>query len=135
MLHRVAPASLQYIEEPYQVAVYVGLGVLDGVSHTGLGGQVHHNVEAVLSEQALYQRGIAQVAAHEGETPRLVHLRQHSQASLLDARVVVAVHVVQTDDRVVGGFEQPLHQKRPDEAGGASDEDFSILHIYPTLSF
>ena len=128
-------ASFQNVKESNQVRVDVSPRVLNGIPHTRLGGQVHHNVEAVLSEQALYQRGIAQVAAHEGETPRLVHLRQHSQASLLDARVVVAVHVVQTDDRVVGGFEQPLHQKRPDEAGGASDEDFSILHIYPTLSF
>lgn len=87
-------AGLKDVEEADEVALEVGARVLDGVADTGLGREVHHDVETVLREQALDKGGVAEVAANEGETAVGVGLGQHAQARVLDAGIVVAVEVV-----------------------------------------
>ena len=91
VLDRVVAAGLEHVEEADEVALQVGARVLDGVADARLGGEVHHDVEAVLGEQALDEGGVAQVAAHEGEASLGIGLGQHVQARVLDAGVVVAV--------------------------------------------
>ena len=117
-------ACLKDVEEADEVALEVGARVLDGVAHARLGGEVHHDVEAVLSEQALDEGGIAQVAAHEGKASVGVGLGQHAQARVLDAGVVIAVEVVESDDGVIGLLEQLLDEEGTDEAGRSGDENF-----------
>lgn len=117
-------AGLEHIEESDEVALEVGARVLDGVADARLGGEVHHDIEAVLGEQALDEGCIAQVAAHEGEAAVGVGLGQHAQARVLDAGVVIAVKVVETDDGVIGLLEQLLDEERADEAGRSGDEYF-----------
>lgn len=124
MLHGVVAAGLKDVEEADEVALEVGTRVLDGVAHARLGGEVNHDVEAVLSEQALDEGGIAQVAANEGEAAVRVGFGQHAQARVLDAGVVVAVEVVEADNNVIGVLEQFLDEERADEAGGSGDEYF-----------
>ena len=126
MLDRVVAAGLKHIEEADEVALQVGARVLDGVADARLGGEVHHDVEAVLCEQALDEGGVAQVAAHEGEAAVCVGPGQHAEARVLDAGVVVAVEVVEADDHVIGLLEQLLDEERADEASGTGDEYFSI---------
>ena len=84
-------AGLEHVEEADEIALQIGARVLDGVADARLGGEVHHDVEAVLGEQALDEGGIAQVAAHEGEAALCIGLGQHAQAGVLDTGVVVAV--------------------------------------------
>ena len=124
MLHGVVAAGLEDVEEADEVALQVCARVLDGVADARLGGEVHNDVEAVLREQALYEGGVAQVAAHEGEAAVCVGLGQHAQAGVLDAGVVVAVEVVEADDHIVSLLEQLLDEERADEAGGSCDEYF-----------
>lgn len=124
MLHRMVAAGLEHVEEADEVALEVGTRILDGVAHARLGGEVHHDVEAVLGEQALDEGGIAQVAAHEGEAAVGVGLGQHAQARVLDAGVVITVKVVEADDCVIGLLEQLLDEEGTDEAGRSGDENF-----------
>lgn len=124
VLDRVVAAGLEHVEEADEVALEVGTRILDGVAHARLGGEVHHDVEAVLGEQALDEGGVAQVAAHEGEAAVGVGLGQHAQARVLDAGVIVAVEVVETDDHTVRLLEQLLDEERADEAGRSGDENF-----------
>lgn len=124
VLDRVVTAGLEHVEEADEVALEVCARVLDGVAHARLGGEVHHDVEAVLREQALDEGGVAQVTAHEGESAVCVGLGKHAQAGVLDAGVVVAVEVVETDDHIVGLLEQLLDEERADEAGRSGDENF-----------
>ena len=98
-------AGLEHIEESDEVALEVGARVLDGVADARLGGEVHNDVETVLGEQPLDEGGIAQVAANEGEAAFPISLCKHAQTRMLDARVVVAVEVVEADDRVIGLLE------------------------------
>ena len=123
--HRVMTAALEDVEEADEVALEVGAGVLDGVADTRLSGEVHDDVEALLGEQTLEQGGVGEVAANEFEATVNICLAEHRQASFLDARIIVVVEVVETDDSVVGGIEQPLHEERADEAGSAGDEDIA----------
>ena len=122
--NRVVAACLKDVEEADEVALEVGARVLDGVADTGLGREVHHDVEAVLREQALDERGVTQVAAHEGEAAVCVGLGQHAQAGVLDTGVVVAVEVVETDDNVIGLLEKLFDEERADKAGCSGDEYF-----------
>lgn len=124
VLDRVVAAGLEHVEESDEVALEVGARVLDGVADARLGGEVHHDVEAVLGEQALDEGGVAQVAAHEGEAAVRVGLGQHAQAGVLDTGVVVAVEVVETDDNVIGLLDQLLDEERADKAGCSGDEYF-----------
>ncbi len=121
VLDRVVAAGLEYVEEADEVALKVCARVLDGVAHARLGGEVHHDVEAVLREKALDEGGVAQVAANEGEAAVRVGLGQHAQARVLDAGVVVTVEVVEADDHVIGHLEQLLDEERADKAGGSGD--------------
>lgn len=117
-------AGLEHVEEADEVALEVGARVLDGVADARLGGEVHHDVEAVLGEQALDEGGVAQVPAHEGEAGVRIDLGQHAEARVLDARVVVAVEVVESDDGIIGLLEQLLDEEGTDEAGRSGDENF-----------
>ena len=117
-------AGLEHIEESDEVALEVGARVLDGVADARLGGEVHHDIEAVLRKQALDEGGVAEVGAHEREAAVGIGLGQHAQARVLDAGVVVAVEVVEADDRVIGLIEQLLDEERADEAGRSGDEYF-----------
>lgn len=105
VLYGVVAACLEHVKEADEVALEVGARVLNGIAHARLGGEVHHDVEAVLSEQALDEGGVAQVATHEGEAAVRVGFGQHAQARVLDAGVVVAVEVVEADDHVIGLLE------------------------------
>lgn len=118
---RVVAAGLKDVEEADQVALEVCARVLDGVADARLRGEVNHDIEAVLGEQALDEGGVAQVATHEGEAVVCVGLGQHAQAGVLDTGVVVAVEVVETDDDVIGLLEQFLDEERADEAGRSGD--------------
>ena len=122
-------AGLEHVEEAHEVTLQVCARVLDGVADARLGGEVHHDIKAVLSEQALDEGGVAQVAAHEGEAAVRVGLGKHAQAGVLDAGVVVAVEVVEADNRVIGLLEQLLDEEGADEAGGSRHENFSSCHI------
>lgn len=117
-------AGLKDVEEADQVALEVGARVLDGVADARLRGEVHNDIEAVLSEQALDEGGVAQVAAYEGKAAVCVSLGKHAQARVLDAGVVVAVEVVETDNHIVGLLEQLLDEEGTDEAGRSGDENF-----------
>ena len=121
MLYGVVAAGLEDVKETHEVALEVGPRVLDGVAHARLGGEVHHDVEAVLREKALDEGGIAQVAANKGEAAVRVGFGQHAQARVLDAGVVVAVEVVEADDHVIGHLKQLLDEERADKAGGSGD--------------
>ena len=124
VFHGVVAAGLEDVKETHEIAFEVGARVLYGVADARLGGEVHHDVEAVLGEQALDEGGVAQVAAHEGEAAVGVGLGQHAQACVFDAGVIVAVEVVEADDSVISVLEQFLDEERADEAGGSGDEYF-----------
>ena len=58
-------AGFEDIVEANDVALDIDIGVIDAIAHTGLGGEVHHDVEAVLGEQLIYQCLIGDATLHK----------------------------------------------------------------------
>ena len=48
-------AGFEDVVEAEDVAFDVGVGVLDAVTHAGLGGEVYYNIELVFSKQLIHQ--------------------------------------------------------------------------------
>ncbi len=88
------------------------------MAHARLGREVHDRVEAAAREDFLHRSAVGDVGADEFEASERAQLRE---ACLLEADVVVRVHVVQPDDRVPAR-QQALAKVEADESGGAGDE-------------
>ena len=108
----------QHVHEPHQVAVHVRVRVLQRVAHAGLRGQVHHHLGPLVGEQARHPVAVRQLHPLEAEA---VAPLQPRQPRLLEARVVVGVHVVDPQ-HLVAARQQAFGEVVADEAGGAGDE-------------
>ncbi len=109
--------------EDRQVAQKVGPlvseGVVDGVAHPGLGGEVDDAFGPAGPHQGGEGLGLGDVQPVHDETgPAL----QGGGAGELQSRVVVVVEVVDAHD-ALAAIQQPFGHGPADEAGGAGDED------------
>ena len=118
MLDAVVTAALQHVQRAGQVAVGVGVRVLDRVAHARLRREVHDALERALREQRLHGRAVGEVDPLEPES--LLRLEPR-EAGLLERGVVVRVEVVEADD-LVAARQQPFGDVVADEARGAGDE-------------
>jgi len=104
------------------VVLHVRHGVRQRVAHAGLRGEVDHVREAVLREEVLQQRSVADVAAHDVQ--REFELQSLGARELVRRRVV-GVKVVDAHHSL--GLRLPRRQRRhkrgPDETRAARDED------------
>ena len=126
MLHAVVTAGLQDVIEADDVGLDVGVRVVDAVPHTGLGRQVHHDLGVIVGKDLVDEGLVGDGATDEDVAGlcRLGRLLDAPKAVLLQGGVIVVVHIVQTDNGAAGEIpQQPQHQKRPDEAGGAGDQN------------
>ena len=65
MLHGIVTASLQDVIEPYDVRLDIGVRIGDGITHPGLGSQVHHHCRAVFLKNAVDGRLVGDVTLDE----------------------------------------------------------------------
>ena len=112
------PAQLQHVDEADQVAVDVGVRILERVAHAGLRGEMDHAAEAVLVEQRFERRR----DPCRSSSRDLDVGAQRGDAIALELRIVVVVEVVQADD-VRAARAQFAAGVGADETGGAGDED------------
>ena len=120
MLHRMMAAGFQNVVETDEVRFDIGVRVGDGVAHTGLGGEVDHDLWLVLLEGSVNERLVCQIALDEGEV-RIGG--QFAQAVFLQSDVIVIIYAVQANDLCIRNIpQQALGQVRADETGCAGDE-------------
>ena len=117
MRHTTMTAQLQHVDEAGQVAVHVGMRVLQRVTHAGLRGQVDHPGRLELIEQ----RGQA-LAVGQVELADVGVRAPRGHAITLDLRIVVVVVVVQADDALTA-LKQGLAGVGADESGRAGHEN------------
>ena len=94
-------AALEDIDETYQVAVDVGMGVFEGVAHASLCGRVEHAIEVVFFEECLHCFAVSHVHFYEGE---FVVTFNEFQAIEFELDFIVIVEVVDADD-FIASFE------------------------------
>ena len=123
MLHTMMAASLQDVHETHQIRIHVGVGILNGIPHPGLRGQVDDSLGLFLCEESLHAGAVGQVELVETETRTPA---EFGQPGLLQADVVVVVEVVESD-HLIPPPQQQLGGVETNESGRAGDEDFHNL--------
>jgi hypothetical protein len=112
-------ATLEHVHEADDVAVHVGVRILQRVAHPGLRREVDDTLELLFCEQRSHALAVGDIELDEAET--CVRL-QSRQAVELELDVVVVVEVVQAD-HFVTAREQAQRRGHADEAGSAGQED------------
>ncbi|SLN99269.1 Uncharacterised protein [Klebsiella pneumoniae] len=123
VFHLGMTAAFQNVQIPHQVSVCVGIRVFQRVAHTGLGGQVDHAIKLLCGEQLCHTFTVGQIQLLEMECRRC----QAIQTGLLQADVIIVVHVVDSDN-IMPFIQQALRDMEADKTCGTSDQK---LHIFP----
>jgi hypothetical protein len=95
VLHLVVAAALEDVDEADQVAVDIGVGVLDRIADTGLRSEVDHLVELLGGKKLLHAGPVGDVQLDEAESGMA---GQSGQPAFLEADRIVVVQVVEADD-------------------------------------
>ena len=121
------PAGLQDVVEPDHIALDVRIRVLDAEPDPRLRREVYDDIEVVFREDPVDEGLVGKVALDElvGVPFRFCGLfLDFAQAVLLERRIIVVVQVVEPDDiQRLLAIQEPQHEVRADEAGGAGDEE------------
>jgi hypothetical protein len=120
----VVPASFQYVGEPNQIGLHVGVGVNERIPNAWLGTKMDDVGKLVLGEERCHAVSIGEIEPGE---PKGGMRRQLSQTRLFQGWIVVGIEVVQADDRVPFP-QQPVRDMVADETGRAGDEDGRRRH-------
>src|SRR6266704_1064684 len=118
------PASLQHVEEAFEVGIGVGMRMIDRMTHTGLRREVDDRRKPVFSEQLIDRRTIRQIDLHETEARISA---QHLQPRLLQSRVIVSAEIIQADDAAAFG-QQLTGDVKADKARRTCDQNCLIRH-------
>ena len=124
VLHGIVAAGLKDVVESDDIALDVGVGVLDAVTYTRLGGEVDNDVGLMLFEDLANEVAVGDVAFYEliAGSRRLAFLLNLAKAIFLETDVVVVVHVVDTDDVGFGPVaEEATYEVAANEAGTAGN--------------
>ncbi|MCY1445435.1 hypothetical protein D9M71_619480 [compost metagenome] len=115
---RLLAAGLEDVEETDQVGLAICAGIVQRITHPGLGRQVDHFTEGLPAEQLLQLGRVGDVEGMEVEAGKAEQLLQARQLQL-DA--VVGIEVVDAD-HLDACFAQAPRKVVADEAGHASDQ-------------
>jgi hypothetical protein len=119
--HRVSPARLEDVQKSLQVALRIGVRILNAVPHSRLRGEVDAIIWLERTEQLPERRAVRDVGASE---PEVLELRQSVEARLLERRIVVGREVVDSKDlRLSAAFKQAAAYVVTDESGRAGHKD------------
>src|SRR5882724_3042757 len=122
MLATVMAATLQHVDEAFDVSINISVGVLQRIANAGLCREMDDHGKAVLSEKRFCCRAICEVELHKGEIGLAF---QNVEARFLEFWIVIVIQAIETDD-LSAGRQQPLRNMKPDKAGGSGDQ-YSVI--------
>jgi hypothetical protein len=96
-LHLVVTASFEDVEKTMQVALQVSIRIDDGVSYTGLCGEIHHIRKLLTAEKLIDELLINQVSFLErkaGELPEV------GEPGPFQVNIIVIVEIIDTGNHV-----------------------------------
>lgn len=100
MVDGIVAASLEDVVEPYEVALYICVGIGDGISHTGLSCEIHHYRRMIFSEYLVDGIAVGYAVVDENET--VAEGGEFVQPFVLEADVVIIRDGVDADYSDVG---------------------------------
>jgi len=135
MPYGMAAATLQQVDETHQIAVDIGIGILQRIAHAGLGGQIDDDVELFGIEKPGHSFAVLEV--HPAE-PQLRKRRapafvaggpagdsQIGQTGEFEPHVIIIVERIDSDD-LRSLCEQCARQMMTDESGRSR---YEYLHF------
>ena len=114
-------AALQHVVKAGQIAVQVGVGVVDGIAHAGLRGEVDYYVGPCIGHGGVEGGAVFQRTSVKAEIRQRLQL---GEARFLQRGVVVVIAVVETDHFVTARTER-TRRMEADESGRAGEQDAS----------
>ena len=93
MLDARVPTTFKDRQETGDIRFGVGEGVLYGVTHTRLGGQMNHSIKPVVGKKAGHAISIRAIHLQELEARILLH---QAQSGFFEFGIVVIVQIIQT---------------------------------------
>ena len=124
MLHSMIATAFKDIEKPHHVVLYVGVGIVDGIAHTGLPRQVAHMGKLAVGHQVLHGLAVGDVhllepyvgpcAARGGKVTVGVDA-QVGQSRFLESWRIVIVEVVDAHNFDFGIGGEGFGQRMTDE--------------------
>ena len=128
-------AGFQNIVETDQVALDVDVRMIDRVADAGLRSQIDYDGWLVYCKHFVDKGLVGNTSFNKDVPDGRVNRIDHAKAVLLELRVVVIVHVVETDHGTACEFAAQAHnQICSDEAGGAGDQDGFAVQIDGSLA-
>ena len=119
MLDLVMATALEDVQRAGDVAVDVGVRILDGVADARLSAEMNHPIKPFVGEQRLHACSVGQVEACQGEIRESV---QDRRPGFLERDLVVVVEIVQPNNGVAP-LKQALGGEHADEAGRPRYQD------------
>ena len=120
MLHAAMSAPFEDVQKADQITVDVRVRIGDRIAYAGLRREMNDPVKSLRDEQRLKPTAIAELHAHKTKARSTT---QPSEACVFERRVVVVVHVVESDDLITAG-EQSLGRVGADKTRRASHQKF-----------
>jgi hypothetical protein len=90
------PASFQNIEEPGEIGVELGVGILQRVTDTSLRGKMHDRSEFAISQKGLYALAIGEIDLVKTE---VIEFAENGDTRVLQRRIIIVVDAVEPHDR------------------------------------
>lgn len=118
MLYFVVTAGFKDVVESNEVGFDIGIGIGDAVAYASLCSKVHNNLRLISGEDVFDEWFVGNVSLYEGKERVLLQL---FQAVFLQAYIVVVVHVIYSDNSVIGvGLAVFLHKVGAYKSCGSS---------------
>ena len=120
----IVPASLENIDEAFEICVDIGVRMIDRMAHAGLRREMDHHRKSMFGKQQGHRPAIREIELHKTE-PRI--LTQDIQSRLLQGGVVVIIKVVQTDNMTALG-QQLAGDVKTNKTRRTCDQNCLIRH-------
>jgi len=122
MLDLMVAATFEHIQKTDYIGFNIGMGILQRVTHTGLGGEIDHAIEFFCGKQGFHGRPVGHVHANEAKAGLTGQLRQ---TRFLEFDIVVVVEIVDAD-HFIPPCKQTLRGMHTNKPGAAGDQDFQF---------
>jgi hypothetical protein len=116
-------AALQHVEKTDKVGLAVPMRLDERIANTGLSCEVNDVWKLIRGKERRHRGAIGNIKLFEPEAPEVFEFRQPCS---LESNVVIAVQVVETDNRTPL-LEQATRDVETDKTGGSGHQNRSVI--------
>ena len=124
--------GFENVIETNKVTLNIGIRIGNTVTNTSLCRKINHHIKVIISKKPINKSLVRKVTLDKGVVLELLKLRQ---TGLLDADVIIIVHVVQTNDLGIRLSGQDTFGKVGADKTGCTGNEYCFTHFYHPYPF